>query len=123
MANLAIRKYLEMINSGSLEFANQEESDKLLNAYKKENDTVIAFLTSNTAVETIYGNSVRRAFVYKMYRDFCSLNEMKPIGKQAFYRELREKYNFIEKTMFNHTEIHFYRENPIERKDDNLSNF
>ena len=116
LANLAIRKYLKMVNSGSLEFANQEESDKLLSAYKKENDSVVAFLTSGTAVETIYGNSIRREFVFKMYREFCSLNELKPIGKHSFYRELREKYGFIEKPMFNHTEIHFYREHPIENK-------
>lgn len=122
LANLAIRKYLKMINSGSLEFANQEESDKLLSAYKKENDSVVAFLTSSTAVDTIYGNSIRREFVFKMYREFCSLNELKPIGKHSFYRELREKYGFIEKPMFNHTEIHFYREIPIEKNDDNLSN-
>ncbi len=119
LANLAIRKYLKMVNSGSLEFANQEESDKLLSAYKKENDTVIAFLTADVSVETIYGNSIRRDFVFKMYREFCSLNELKPIGKQSFYRELREKYNFIEKPMFNHTEIHFYREKPIEKNDIN----
>ena len=118
LGNLAIREYLEMCNSGSLEFANQEESDVLLKAYKDENDTVASFLLSDKALEFIYGNWVNRKFVFNLYKDYCSLTGLKPIGLHSFYRELREKYGFAEMSKYNHTEIDFYREYPIEKKEE-----
>lgn len=113
LANLALREYLKMISSNNLEFANQEESDKLLQDYRKENDTVVSFLTDADTVLTIYNCDVVRASMFNLYKSYCSRNKFIPLGQHAFFRALRENYGFAEKPINNGTQIAFFREKPI----------
>ncbi len=113
LGNRAFSEYLEMVNSGVLEFANQEESERKLNEYRAELDTVLSFLTDEETAKTIYGSDIPRDTMFKIYKSFCSLNELTPKGKKSFYRELRDKYHFEEKIKNNGTQYCFYRERPI----------
>lgn len=113
LGNRAFSEYLEMVNSGVLEFANQEESERKLNEYRAELDTVLSFLTDEETAKTIYGSDIPRDTMFKIYKSFCSLNELTPKGKKSFYRELRDKYHFEEKIKNNGTQYCFYREHPV----------
>lgn len=116
LGNLAFKEYLEMTNSGILEFANSEESKKILEEYRVENDTILSFLTDTDIIKTIYNCDIKRELMYKLYRTHCQLNALTPITKNLFYRELREKYQFEERHKNGNTEIVFYREFPVARK-------
>ena len=113
LGNRAFSEYLKMVNSGILEFANQEESERKLNEYRAELDTVLSFLTDEETAKTIYGSDIPRDTLFKIYKSFCSLNELTPKGKKSFYRELRDKYHFEEKIKNNGTQYCFYRELPV----------
>lgn len=113
LGNRAFAEYLEMANSGVLEFANHEESERKLNEYRAELDTVLTFLTDEENIKTIYNDDIPRDTMYKLYKSFCSINELTPIGKKSFYRELREKYHFEEKIKNNGKQYCFCRERPI----------
>ena len=116
LANLAFREYLKMIANGSLEFANVEESNQILENFRIENDTVLAFVTDPEQQSIIYDTEIERAIMFKVYKSFCNLNELKSLGKKAFYREMRDKYKFEEHIKKNGTQICFYREKPIKTK-------
>ena len=116
LGNLAFKEYLEMVNSGVLEFANSEESEKILEEYRVENDIVLSFLTDADIIKTIYNCDIKREVMYKLYRSHCQYNALKPLTKNIFYKELREKYQFQEKHKNGNTEIVFYRELPVTKK-------
>lgn len=85
-------------NKGEL-FANSEESEKVINKYKKENNNVLLFLDDIDYIrEFIEGNvSTKKAIdVYEYYKRYCRENGDMPVGSQKFYKEM-EKSEFITK--------------------------
>ena len=113
IATWGILEFLEMVKSNCKKFANSDESDALKEIYRIENDTTFAFLTDVEISKTIYNTEISRQGMYNLYTGYCSRNELTPIGKKAFYRELRDKYHFAEKPVKGATEIAFYRELPV----------
>ena len=93
-----------------------EESEKILEEYRVENDIVLSFLTDADIIKTIYNCDIKREVMYKLYRSHCQYNALKPLTKNIFYKELREKYQFQEKHKNGNTEIVFYRELPVTKK-------
>lgn len=119
LGNIAFKEYLSMVNSGCLEFANSEESKKILENYRIENNSVLAFLTDEEVSKTIYDTYIPRETMLKLYKSFCSLNDYSALGKNTFYRELKQKYNFAVQVKENGTKYCFYRENPVSKIKDN----
>lgn len=110
LANLALREYIEMINSDRKEFANVEESQKILNEYRANNDTVIAFINDEDYVNTIYNDNILTKAMMTQYKNFCSSNNMIPLKKPEFYKQLQEKGGFVKKAIDGR--YYFYKEKP-----------
>ena len=47
LASISVKAYLELLESESRDFANEEESNSVLDTYRKENNSVLSFLDSN----------------------------------------------------------------------------
>ena len=111
LANLALREYIEMNNSKRKEFANVEESQKILNEYRSNNDTVLSFINDEDYEDMIYNADIPTKSMYAEYRRFCIGNKMIALGKKAFYNELQEKGGFTKKVI-NGTYF-FFKEKPV----------
>ena len=122
LGNLAFKEYLEMLKSGCLEFANSEESEKIMENYRIENNSILAFLTDEEMSRTIYDTYITRETMFKLYKSFCSLNDYPTLGKNTFYRELNQKYKFAVQVKENGTKYCFYREKPVTKIKDNKTN-
>ena len=112
LANLCLRAYLKMINSSDkLRFANYEESRKILDNYKKVNDTVLGFLSENQYTSTIFAKDVKTTDMWYWYKEYCRESNMQPIKKMDFYSQLQNKYGFVKKVINGYE--YFYRTAPI----------
>lgn len=99
LARRALNEYLEMLDTGKLIFANEEESKQYVAEFENQNDSVKAFVTFT--LEPFKGDACKfdRKSFFDMYKDYCSENFVKPVGKHQFLTELRTKYGFYEKTL------------------------
>lgn len=111
LANLALKEYREMDNSERKEFANIEESQKILNEYRANNDTVIAFINDEDYTDMIYNSDIPTKSMYLNYKNFCTGNKMIALGKKVFYKELQEKGGFTKKVI--NGVYFFFKENPV----------
>lgn len=113
LANIGFREFLNLINSSEkLQFANYEESNQILQAYKLTNDTVLSFLKDTEFVpESLYGRDLRTTQIWYWYKSFCLQNDLKPLKKVEFYSQLQNKYNFFKKTINGYE--YFFRTTPI----------
>ena len=110
--NKALREYLKLLQSGHLNLANEEESQKVLASYRQSNDTVYSFLTEYSTTY-IYNVNVKSSTMRTYYLNYCEYKELKPIGKKQFFYELQNKYSFVKKLINGYE--HFYRSTPIEK--------
>jgi len=112
--NKGLRAYLKMYKSGS-DFANAEESNKILEDYKASNDTVFSFLTDENYQDSIYGVDRGTRIMWEMYTDFCKENGLDRIKKCDFKPELLNKYKFTLKRI--DSNYFYYRATPISLAD------
>lgn len=110
LGNIGLRAYLNMIKSNTMEFANLEESNCLLESYRRINNTVLGFLTDEESSE-IYGQDIKTTEVWKKYKSFCADNRLVPLTKVQFYEQLVKRYHFQKKTIDGYQ--HFYKGLPI----------
>ena len=106
MGSLGIKKYIELLHSGTRAFANAEESLELVKAYKTNNDTILSFLTDEDS-QVLYGNDIRTTTIWANYKGYCLDNRLTPVKKQEFYKRLQEDYGFIKKTINGYS--YFYK--------------
>lgn len=91
LASISVKAYLELLESESRDFANEEESNSVLDTYRKENNSVLSFLDSNSIKERLeLGQSIDRPELYSEYKSWCYECCYKPKGRNNFYKELGE---------------------------------
>lgn len=91
LAYISIQEYLKLLESDSRAFANEEESNKVLGNYKKENNSVLSFLDSDRIKESLdKGQSIDRPEFYSQYKVWCVENGYKAKGRNRFYAEVEE---------------------------------
>lgn len=95
----ALDEYLEMLDSGKLEFANEEESNNYVREFENLNDSVKAFITQEEFFPEDISLIRPRTEFMDLYKIYCSENLMTPVGKKQFYRELTTKYRFYIKPL------------------------
>ena len=106
LGSLGIKKYIELLHSGTRAFANAQESLKLVQSYKTNNDTILSFLTDEDT-QALYGTDTRTTTVWANYKAYCVDNRLTPVKKQEFYNRLQEDYGFTKKTINGYT--YFYK--------------
>ena len=103
LARISIDAYIELLNS--MHFANEEESNRLIEDYKKgENNTSLySYLYSNVFNDFIknYINfKVPKELLYENYLKYCHLNNYNSIlGRNIFYDKIIKSNMFSEVTI------------------------
>lgn len=98
LASISVKAYLELLDSNTRDFANEEESQKVLDAYRKDNNSVLAFLASDKVKEMFRdGQKISRTEFYTQYKIWCQENLYKAKGRNRFLAEVRETNLFEEK--------------------------
>lgn len=121
LAFISAKAYVELLESNDRAFANEEESNKILNIYRKENNSVLSFLDSdNIKDKLILGQSIDRPELYSEYKNWCLECCYKPKGRNNFYKELRETGLIDEKLNNGYPKI---RRNNVAYLNKNISNF
>lgn len=91
LASISIKAYLELLEAGSRSFANEEESNSVLDTYRKENNSVLSFLDSDSIRNRLsLGQNIDRPELYTEYKNWCSECNYRAKGRNNFYKELRE---------------------------------
>lgn len=122
LASISVKAYLELLESGSRAFANEEESNSILDIYRKENNSVLSFLDSNSIKERLsLGQSIDRPELYSEYKSWCYECCYKPKGRNNFYKELRETGLVEEKLHDGYPKVR--RNNVAYLGNKNISNF
>lgn len=122
LAFISVKAYLELLESGSRAFANEEESSSILDTYRKENNSVLSFLDSNSIKERLeLGQGIDRPELYSEYKSWCYECCYKPKGRNNFYKELRETGLVEEKLHDGYPRVR--RNNVAYLDNKNISNF
>lgn len=91
LASISVKAYLELLESESRDFANEEESNSMLDTYRKENNSVLSFLDTDSIKDRLsIGQNIDRPELYAEYKSWCIECCYKPKGRNNFYKELRE---------------------------------
>lgn len=123
LACISIKAYMELLSSGTRLFANEEESQKEVEKYRKENNSVLSFLDSDEIKDMIItGQSIYRPELYSKYKLYCADCNYKPLSRNKFYDEIRETGLFDEKLKDGYPQFK-RRNNVISFDRDNLSAF
>jgi P4 family phage/plasmid primase-like protien len=91
LAYISLSAYIELLNSSGTEFANSEESKQVLEKYRKDNNSVLSFLDSDKIKLLLEeGKCIERPELYVAYKDWCSENGYKALGRNKFIAEVEE---------------------------------
>lgn len=115
LAKISLEAYLSM----SDDFSNYKESDKEVDKYKIEANSILSFINDEDYIMTIINeNKVRYAEeVHKIYEKYCIANQWKPIGRNLFYQEF-EKCELVIPKKYNNKKIYTFNENFYKRNND-----
>lgn len=91
-ANISLRAYLKIINSG--QFSNFKENEELIENYKRYNDSISNFLSEEE--EKIFNNKkvIKRTELYELYENWCVQKKYSSKNRKEFYNNIlaNEKY-------------------------------
>lgn len=122
LANISVQAYSELLKSDSRDFANAEESNHVLDTYRKDNNSVLSFLDSENVKDKIStGQSIYRNELYSEYKSWCQDCCYKPKGRNKFYEEVRQTGLLDEKLKDGYP--HFRRNNVVPFEQNNKSTF
>lgn len=98
LANISVKAYLELLDSNTRNFTNEEESQKVLDTYRKDNNSVLSFLNSDK-VKDMFKNEQRIATteLFTQYKVWCQENLYKAKGRNNFLAEVKETKLFENK--------------------------
>lgn len=97
LANLALKEFVEMLNSGVLKFANQEESDTLVDEYRGILDTIKGFINDEEYFWITKTNEWSTLNMFENYIIYCRQNKVIPLGKHEFYEKLQTDFGYVKK--------------------------
>ena len=89
LAFISINAYLEMLETRH--FANEEESNKIIMSYKKDNDSVSKYLYDSVHFMRTRNenNLIPKKSLYADYLNFCSDFNYAPVGRTTFYNKAK----------------------------------
>jgi len=94
LAKISVEAYLAMDG----QFSNYEESDKEVNKYRLDSNSVLAFVNDKEYISNLY-EDIRELHlatnVYKCYKDYCVENKWNPVGRNSFYDEIEKSKSVI----------------------------
>ncbi len=96
LAFISVKAYNELLNSNSMYFANEDESNEIVEKYRQENNSALSFISSEYIKNKLSnGESIDRPEIYSIYKNWCSENGYKAKGRNKFYAEI-ESQNLLE---------------------------
>jgi len=95
LANISLREYLKIIPTRK--FANQDESDEIMDRYRNCNsNSVLQYLSSNEVKELfVKDNKVRKIQMYEQYKEWCVRSKHIACGRNNFYKEVLSSRIYI----------------------------
>ena len=94
LAKISIEAYLTMDG----QFSNHEESDKEVNKYRIDSNSVLAFINDKEHISNLYEDITELHLatnVYKCYKDYCIENKWNPVGRNSFYDEIEKSKSVV----------------------------
>ena len=106
LAKISLDAYMSMDNV----FSNYEESEKIIDKYKLESNSILSFIKDEETIRdlTKEGKNITAKTVYNYYRDFCIANKYLYIGRNKFYSEI-EKTGFITPNYVNNQKHYLFK--------------
>lgn len=91
LASQSVKAYMELTSTVSKKFANIEESNKVLDAYRMDNNSVLSFLNSDEIKDLLEsGQAIYRPELYRKYKMWCTDCGYKELRRNEFYKEVEE---------------------------------
>lgn len=108
LAKISLQAYLKLLDTRL--FANEDESNELINIYKSKNNPIFSYLNSNHFKTFIANNYIfPRYQIYEEYKKYCSnYLGVEYTGKIAFYNKIRES-NLFEEIIIHGTDCFKYK--------------
>lgn len=102
--SLAIREYLEMLDNEKIEFANKEESDRIVAEYKasKVEDSIQEFINSEDGLDSCFekeGKKAKEKEIYKKYKEWCEYNDYKTMKRVKLFEEILKTGKYVKAGM------------------------
>lgn len=102
--SLAIREYLEMLDNEKIEFANKEESDRIVAEYKagKVEDSIQEFINSEDGLDSCFekeGKKAKEKEIYKKYKEWCEYNDYKTMKRPKLFEEILKTGKYVKAGM------------------------
>lgn len=89
LASQSVKAYLELINTVGKKFANIEESNKVVDTYRMDNNSILSFLNSEEIKDLLEsGQAIYRPELYRKYKIWCADCGYKELRRMEFYREI-----------------------------------
>lgn len=96
LAYISLQAYLKMLDEGRRDFANYEESNKLIDSYKADNNSVLLFLESEIVQNIFTGNErIKKTRLYEVYKDWCLDNNYIADKSKNFHKNVEETKTLI----------------------------
>lgn len=96
LAYISLQAYLKMLDEGRRDFANYEESNKLIDSYKADNNSVLLFLESEIVQNIFTGNErIKKTRLYEVYKDWCLDNNYIADKSKNFHKNVEETKSLI----------------------------
>ena len=100
LAKISLEAYIELLERRH--FSNEAESNKIIENYKNQNNSVNEYLYDSSYFEIFINKNTTftRKSLYNNYRDFCDISNIKTLeGKNSFYEKIRDSKLFEDKTI------------------------
>lgn len=111
LAYLSLQSYLNLLETRT--FANEKESEELINLYKIENNNVLEYLDYSEnflqilSSATSNKNRILKSNLHTSYIDFCQKHHYNSMGRNKFYAEIL-KTNLFSETLISGREYFQY---------------
>ena len=95
-ANKSLQAYLEIADSRTL--VGTEESNNIVNRYRKANNSAKVFLDDEVAINEIFnsGNTVPKTVMYAKYINWCKKYDFFIKTKTEFYDEVESRPEYLQ---------------------------
>ena len=97
LAYISLQEYLSLIHTR--QFANEEESNSIIGTYRKDNNSIWAYLDDSEAVRNAFRGTdiIKKKELYSLYQQWCYSAGYEPKGRNKFYTEVAELQIFDSK--------------------------
>lgn len=95
LANISLRKYLQMRNEGRREFSNRTESQTVLSEYKELDNSALQFINQLDYNVFDKNGLIKKTSLLNMYNIWCKSNNCEALKKNEFYSVVLSTGKFV----------------------------